>query len=179
MENPLDIRDIFPSRLRCNCLQLSIPRGPFKTSSYRFHPPIFRHQRFSTSATRLNSFRTANTAPCPGFQNDPTSSYLRAPSRFSRGVLEGKESREGIQGRGGDPQSVQASLNGPCLIRHRRLILKNPEQDKPFPGQGCRATPDLEGSYEPLRTEQIEQPLFFSLADNWIPGICLAYEQAG
>lgn len=78
--------------------------------------------------------------------------------------------REGIQ---------QASLNGPCLIRHRRLILKNPEQDKPFPGQGCRATPDLEGSYEPLRTEQIEQPLFFSLADNWIPGICLAYEQAG
>lgn len=68
------------------------------------------------------------------------------------------------------PQSVQASLNGPCLIRHRRLILKNPEQDKPFPGQGCRATPDLEGSYEPLRTEQIEQPLFFSLADNWIPG---------
>lgn len=79
--------------------------GPFKTSSYRFHPPIFRHQRFSTSATRLNSFRTANTAPCPGFQNDPTSSYLRAPSRFSRGVLEGKESREGIQGRGGDPTS--------------------------------------------------------------------------
>lgn len=71
---------------------------------------------------------------------------------------------------GQPPQSVQASLNGPCLIRHRRIILKNPEQDKPFRRQAFPATPDLRGSYEPLWTGQIEQPLFFSLADNWIPG---------
>lgn len=105
-----------------------------------------------------------------GFQNDPTSSYLRAPSCFSGGGARLKKKKVVEIFRGGHPQSVQVSLNGPCLIRHRRLILKNPERDKPFPGQACRATPDLRGRYEPLWTEQIEQPLFFSLADNWIRG---------
>lgn len=118
---------------------ISNPLRQFKRSSYRFCLQFFVLTLFRG---RLNFSSLAQ--PCAGFQNDPTSSYLRAPSCSSRGCR-----GRSVWG-GWFPQSAQASLNGPYLIRHRRLILKNPERDKPFLGQSLLSTPDLRGSYEPL-----------------------------
>ena len=68
--------------------------------------------------------------------NNPTSSYLRAPSclatRSGRRCTvcrwaKGRTGRKGVS----HPNSY-AGLNGPRLIRHKRLILKNSSRDKSF-----------------------------------------------
>lgn len=60
-----------------------------------------------------------------------------------------KEERDGEGGVVSHPNSY-AGLNGPRLIRHKRLILKNSGRDKPFPGATdppCPSPPSLPGSY--------------------------------
>jgi len=66
-------------------------------------------------------------------RNDPTSSYLGAPSCLARTALGKRRGWQASAGKGeGTPIRTLAGLNGPRLMRHKRLILKNSARDKPF-----------------------------------------------
>jgi len=114
-----------------------------------------------SAASRAKAMPSNNSAGwSASCRNDPTSSYLGAASR----------------GRGRDPNSY-AGLNGPRLMRHERLILKNSARDKPFRwGAGISRSPALAsgpctlGSYGAPERSRSRRRFFFSLADNWIPG---------
>lgn len=77
---------------------------------------------------------------CASSRNDQTSSYLRAPSclakRGGRGAegCRGEQKEEWDRGVSATPIRTLAGLNGPRLIRHKRLILKNSGRDKLFGG---------------------------------------------
>lgn len=81
-------------------------------------------------------------AACASSRNDPTSSYLRAPSCRVRWVLRGRERvhrgcrcvKGGTGGTSATPIRTLPGLNDPRLIRHKRLILKNSGRDKSFRG---------------------------------------------